>query len=81
VGNWIKGGPPVTAQGQGGREVRDAADHGEIFDHHMVEFTYADGSTMLSSRSRFSTSDCSRVSDGVTSPFWKKQSIVFSPAA
>ncbi len=48
VCNWIQGGPPVSAQGQGGREVRDGTDHGEIFDHHMVEFTYADGSKMLS---------------------------------
>ena len=48
VCNWIMGGPPVTAQGQGGREVRNGVDHGEIFDHHMVEFTYADGTKMLS---------------------------------
>ncbi|MDP6387185.1 MAG: Gfo/Idh/MocA family oxidoreductase [Planctomycetota bacterium] len=48
VANWVKGGPPVTAQGQGGRQVRDGIDHGEIYDHHMVEFTYADGTTLLS---------------------------------
>ena len=48
VCNWLKGGPPVSAQGQGGRQVRTGVDHGEIFDHHMVEFTYADGSRMLS---------------------------------
>jgi predicted dehydrogenase len=48
VCNWIKGGPPVKAQGQGGRQVRDGVDHGEIFDHHMVEFTYADGSKLIS---------------------------------
>ena len=48
VGNWVKDGVPVKAQGQGGRQVRDGLDHGEIFDHHMVEYTYADGSVMLS---------------------------------
>lgn len=46
--NWLKDAYPVTAQGQGGREIRTGADHGQIFDHHMVEFTYADGSKMLS---------------------------------
>ena len=46
--NWLKNGYPVKAQGQGGREVRDSIDHGEIFDHHFVEFTYADGSKLFS---------------------------------
>ena len=32
----------------GGRQVRTGLDHGEIFDHHIVEFTYADGSLMFS---------------------------------
>ncbi|MFM2231856.1 MAG: hypothetical protein RJB31_557 [Bacteroidota bacterium] len=46
--NWFKGGYPVKAQGMGGREVRKGKDHGEIFDHHFVEFTYADGSILNS---------------------------------
>ncbi len=46
--NWLKGGHPVLAQGTGGREVRKGVDNGQIFDHHMVEFTYADGSKLLS---------------------------------
>ena len=46
--NWLKNGFPVDAQGQGGREVRTGKDNGQIFDHHMVEYTYADGSKMLS---------------------------------
>jgi predicted dehydrogenase len=46
--NWFKGGYPVKAQGMGGREVRKGKDHGEIFDHHYVEFTYADGSILNS---------------------------------
>jgi predicted dehydrogenase len=53
--NWLKGAYPVSAQGQGGREVRkyragdpESKDFGQIFDHHFVEFTYADGSKMFS---------------------------------
>jgi predicted dehydrogenase len=48
VVNWIKGAQPVRAQGMGGREVRKAKRHGQIFDHHVVEFEYADGTRMLS---------------------------------
>jgi predicted dehydrogenase len=48
VMNWFKGAYPVKAQGMGGRQVRKGKDHGEIFDHHYVEFTYADGSIMNS---------------------------------
>lgn len=48
VSNWLKDAHPVAAYGMGGRELRDGRDHGQIFDHHSVEFTYADGSTMLS---------------------------------
>jgi predicted dehydrogenase len=48
VCNWVKGGPPVKAQGVGGRQVRTGVEFGEIFDHHMVEFTYADGTKLLS---------------------------------
>ena len=48
VSNWIKGGYPIEAKGMGGREVRTGKEFGQIFDHHMVEYTYADGSTMLS---------------------------------
>ncbi len=48
VCNWIKGAHPVRAQGMGGRQVRNAKRHGQIFDHHVVEFEYADGTRMLS---------------------------------
>ena len=48
VVNWFKNDYPVKAQGMGGREVRNGKDHGEIFDHHFVEFTYADGSVLNS---------------------------------
>ncbi len=46
--DWVKKGHPVKAQGMGGVEVRKGPDYGEIFDHHAVEFTYADGSVCFS---------------------------------
>lgn len=46
--NWLKGGYPVRAHGLGGRQVRIGKDFGEIYDHHAVEFEYADGSRMFS---------------------------------
>ena len=48
VVNWFKGGYPVRAQGMGGRQVRTGKEYGEIFDHHYVEFQYADGSVLNS---------------------------------
>jgi predicted dehydrogenase len=48
VCNWIQNGYPVTAQGQGGRQVRIGKEYGNIFDHHYIEFTYADGRKMFS---------------------------------
>lgn len=48
VVNWIKGAYPVRAQGMGGRQVRNAIRHGQIFDHHFVEFEYADGTRSFS---------------------------------
>lgn len=48
VCNWLKNGYPVVAQGMGGRQFRKGIDHGQIFDHHFVEFTYEDGSKMFS---------------------------------
>jgi len=54
VGNWVKSEMagklvhPVRANGMGGRQVRTGIDHGEIFDHHAVEYEYADGSRMFS---------------------------------
>ena len=48
VCNWIKGTHPVRAQGMGGRQVRNARRHGQIFDHHFVEFEYEDGARMIS---------------------------------
>lgn len=46
--NWLKEGHPVRAWGMGGREVRKGPDTGQIFDHHAVEYEYADGSRLSS---------------------------------
>jgi myo-inositol 2-dehydrogenase/D-chiro-inositol 1-dehydrogenase len=43
VANWFLGGPPVSAQGMGGRQQRTDKKFGQIFDHHYVEYTYANG--------------------------------------
>jgi predicted dehydrogenase len=48
VANWVKNATPASARGQGGRQVRTGIDHGEIFDHHQVEFTYPDGTKLFS---------------------------------
>jgi len=60
--NWFKGGYPVRAQGMGGREVRKGKEFGEIFDHHYVEFTYADG-TVLNSQCRHLKGTMSKVDE------------------
>ncbi len=52
VGNWLKGDKtPVTASGMGGCITRYLGDNkgtGQLFDHHVVEFTYEDGTKMYS---------------------------------
>jgi predicted dehydrogenase len=48
VANWAKNGYPVKAEGTGGRAVRTGKEHGEIFDHHVLTFTYADGTVIHS---------------------------------
>ncbi len=48
VCNWAKGEHPVTAEGMGGRQVRTGKEYGNIFDHHAVIYTYADGTKMHS---------------------------------
>ena len=42
---WVKDAWPVSAQGQGGRQVRDTKD--QMFDHHAVEYTFPDGTRMM----------------------------------
>jgi hypothetical protein len=52
VGNWVMNDEhPVEANGMGGctaRYLGDLKGTGQIFDHHFVEFTYADGTKMFS---------------------------------
>ncbi|MEM9283774.1 MAG: Gfo/Idh/MocA family oxidoreductase [Verrucomicrobiota bacterium] len=52
VVNWIMDEKhPIKARGMGGRQVRNAPENGQIFDHHFVEYEYADG-TLLYSQAR-----------------------------
>jgi predicted dehydrogenase len=60
--NWFKNGYPVKAQGMGGREVRKGKEYGEIYDHHYVEFQYADGS-ILNSQCRHIKNTMSKVDE------------------
>ncbi len=47
--NWaMRDQHPVKANGMGGREVRKGPQHGQIYDHQFVEFTYADGIQLFS---------------------------------
>ncbi len=62
VMNWFKGAHPVKAQGMGGRQIRVGKDFGEIFDHHYVEYTYADG-TVLNSQCRHQPNTLNRVTE------------------
>jgi myo-inositol 2-dehydrogenase / D-chiro-inositol 1-dehydrogenase len=42
---WVKGAWPVSAQAQGGRQVRTSPD--QLFDHYAAEYTFADGTRLL----------------------------------
>ncbi len=42
---WVKDAWPVSAQGQGGRQVRTQPD--QLFDHYAVEYTFADGTRLF----------------------------------
>lgn len=46
--NWFMDGHPVSAQGLGGRAVRNNPKETQIFDHHYVEYTYPNGVIMNS---------------------------------
>ena len=62
--NWLKNGYPISAMGMGGREIRKGKEFGQIYDHHAVEFEYADGSRMFS-QCRHMTNCWSSVSEHV----------------
>ena len=42
---WCKDAWPVSAQGQGGRQVRTAPD--QLFDHYAVEYSFPDGTRLF----------------------------------
>jgi len=42
---WCKNAWPVSAQGQGGRQVRTRPD--QLFDHYAVEYTFPDGTRLF----------------------------------
>jgi myo-inositol 2-dehydrogenase / D-chiro-inositol 1-dehydrogenase len=42
---WVKDAWPVSAQGQGGRQVRNEPD--QLFDHYAVEYTFPDGTRLF----------------------------------
>jgi predicted dehydrogenase len=48
VANWALGGPPVRANGVGGRQARQDPSYGHIFDHFAIELEYANGARVLS---------------------------------
>ncbi|MDR8392540.1 Gfo/Idh/MocA family oxidoreductase [Aliifodinibius sp. S!AR15-10] len=62
VANWFIGEYPESAQGMGGREVRTGSNHGQIFDHHFVEFTYPSGA-VIASQCRHQPNTMSRVAE------------------
>jgi len=62
VANWFIGEYPISAQGMGGRLVRTGPEHGEIFDHHFVEFKYPSGA-IISSQCRHQPGTWSKVGE------------------
>ena len=48
VANWVLNGYPVRALGMGGRAYQKGLDSGEIFDHHAVQYEYANGVRVFS---------------------------------
>jgi predicted dehydrogenase len=51
--NWLVQSRPIEAQGQGGqsqgeRELHSGAAHGQVYDHHVIEYTYANGFKLFS---------------------------------
>ncbi|WP_247237100.1 Gfo/Idh/MocA family protein [Telluribacter sp. SYSU D00476] len=62
VANWAKNAYPVSIQGTGGRQVRTDKKYGEIFDHHMLDMVYADG-TCISSQCRHYEGTYSKVDE------------------
>lgn len=64
VANWVMGGPPLRANGMGGRQVRTGPGTGDIWDHHAIEFEYPGGARHFS-QARQQANTWSHVSDNV----------------
>lgn len=64
VSNWVLGAHPVKAVGIGGRTKRVGSEWGEIYDHHYVEYTYADG-TIMNSQCKHWDGTWSKVSETI----------------
>jgi predicted dehydrogenase len=45
---WAKRAWPVRAVGVGGRQVRTGPEWGNVYDHHAVQFEFADGTPLFS---------------------------------
>jgi predicted dehydrogenase len=75
---WVKGSWPVSCQGQGGRQVRSVPD--QLFDHYLVEYTFADGTRLMAEGRHMDqcwgffgdvihgTTGCAVLGEGVTEP-------------
>jgi predicted dehydrogenase len=65
IANWMmKDEPPVRANGLGGRQTRTGRGNGQIFDHHFVEYIYADGARHFA-QAKQQPGGWSQVSDNV----------------
>lgn len=64
VSNWFVGAHPIKANGFGGRTSRIGKDWGEIYDHHYVEYTYANG-TIMNSQCKHWNNTWSKVSETI----------------
>jgi predicted dehydrogenase len=65
IANWMmKDEPPVRANGLGGRQTRTGRGNGQIFDHHFVEYIYANG-TRHFAQAKQQPGGWSEVSDNV----------------
>ena len=64
IANWVMDGPPLRANGMGGRQVRTGPGNGDIWDHHTIEFEYAGGARYFC-QARQQPGTWSHVSDSV----------------
>jgi len=64
VANWVMKGPPIAANGMGGRQVRFGPGNGDIWDHHAIEYEY-EGGARLYCQARQQPGTWSHVSDNV----------------